>query len=47
MILIGLLHLYLFLIGFEEPFAKRRTCEPTKFESLDWDEFKWLYKQQD
>jgi hypothetical protein len=47
MILIGLFHLLVFFLGFEEPRAKLRVCEPEKLESLDWEEFKWLYKQQD
>ena len=47
MMLIGLLQLLFFFLGFEEPKAKRRICEPVKLETLDWDEFKWLYKQQD
>ena len=47
MMLIGLLQLLFFFLGFEEPKAKPRICEPVKLETLDWDEFKWLYKQQD
>ncbi|MFD3409145.1 M15 family metallopeptidase [Aquirufa sp. HETE-83D] len=47
MILIGFFHFVLFFFGFEEPKAKHRICENTKLEKLDWDDFKWLYKQQD
>lgn len=47
MILIGLFHLFIFFLSSEEPKAKHRICEPQRLESLDWEEFKWLYKQQD
>lgn len=47
MILILFVHLFLFFFGPEEPKAKRRICEPQQLEKLDWEEFKWLYKQQD
>ena len=45
MILIGLFQLLLLFL--ENTAAQARKCEPTKLASLDWDEFKWLYKQQD
>lgn len=47
MILIGLFQLFLFFLGLEERPAKQRVCEPVKLESVDWEEFAWLYKQQD
>ena len=45
MILIGLFQLLLLFL--ENTAAQARKCEPAKLASLDWDEFKWLYKQQD
>jgi hypothetical protein len=47
MILIGLFQLFLFFLGLEEQPAKQRVCDPVKLESVDWEEFAWLYKQQD
>ena len=47
MILIVFIQLFLFLFGPEEPRAKHRICEPQRLEKLDWEEFKWIYKQQD
>jgi hypothetical protein len=44
MILIGLFQL---LLLFFADTAQERVCEPAKLDALDWDEFKWLYKQQD
>lgn len=45
MILIGLFQLLLLFL--ENTGAQARICVPAKLDSLDWDEFKWLYKQQD
>ncbi len=47
MILIGLIPLLWLFFSFGDVDAKPRICEPTKLETLDWEEFKWLYKQQD
>ena len=47
MILIGLLPLLWFFLSFSDLDAEQRICEPVPLESLDWEEFKWLYKQQD
>lgn len=47
MILIGLLPLLWFLLGLGDLEASQRVCAPVVLESLDWEEFKWLYKQQD
>jgi hypothetical protein len=44
MILIGLFRLLLFFFDVATP---QRICEQTKLKSLDWEQFKWLYKQQD
>ncbi|MEN9960132.1 MAG: hypothetical protein RL045_383 [Bacteroidota bacterium] len=44
MILIGLFRLLLFFFDVATP---QRVCEQTKLRSLDWEQFKWLYKQQD
>jgi hypothetical protein len=45
MILIGLFQLLLLFL--EQTGAQARICEPATLEKLDWDEFKWIYKQQD
>lgn len=45
MILIGLFQLLLLFL--ENTAVKSRICELAKLETLDWEEFKWLYKQQD
>jgi len=47
MILIGLFPLFWFLLGLFEQDAEHRNCESMALDSLDWEEFKWLYKQQD
>ncbi len=47
MILIGLFPLFWFFFGLYEQDAEHRVCEPMSLNSLDWEEFKWLYKQQD
>jgi sarcosine oxidase delta subunit len=47
MILIGLFQVILFFLRLEEQPAKQRVCEPVLLTSIDWEEFKWLYKQQD
>jgi hypothetical protein len=47
MSLIIFIQLFLFFFGPDEPRAKSRICEPNRVEKLDWEEFKWLYKQQD
>lgn len=47
MILIGLIPLLWYFLGLSDSDAKLRACEPQHLETLDWEEFKWLYKQQD
>lgn len=47
MSLVVLIHLFLFFFSPDEPRAKSRICEPHRVDKLDWEEFKWLYKQQD
>ncbi len=47
MILIGLFQVILFFLSLEEQPAKQRVCETVRLTSIDWEEFKWLYKQQD
>jgi sarcosine oxidase delta subunit len=47
MILIGLIPLLWFFLGLDDAEAKQRICEPQHLETVDWDEFRWLYKQQD
>ena len=47
MILIVLFQVILFFLSLEEQPAKQRVCEPVRLSSIDWEEFKWLYKQQD
>jgi sarcosine oxidase delta subunit len=47
MIVICLLPLLWFFLSFSDLDAEQRICEPVPLESLDWEEFKWLYKQQD
>lgn len=47
MILIGLIPLLWFFLGLSDSDARQRVCEPQRLESIDWEEFKWLYKQQD
>ena len=47
LILIVLFQVILFFLSLEEQPAKQRVCEPVRLASIDWEEFKWLYKQQD
>lgn len=47
MILIGLIPLLWYFLGVDDSDARQRVCEPQRLETFEWEEFKWLYKQQD